>query len=488
LTALYFPQAQESLKQFCQRFSTPAVFRPPEVQQEQMEPEYVSFRYSHLQEDFKRNILAAYNFLAREIQSSIAEMTEQLLEGAVQPSSGLDISKMRGAINYMLDRVDMLSQENLRLGSQLRLLDLLVDSVDLAETIGVGFAAGKIRDVIQGTGNGGGMANELEFCEFPLEQYTSYNVGDVPAGPGIRDGLEEGAELSPRLENLNYQLRKYLASRPQASNLDGTSPAAAAATCRILVFVNTRTTVNALKGYLTRQYPELNPNFVVGHGGLGGQSWGEGDISGGQSAIIKDFHRGVCQLLVCTTVLEEGIDVSDCDLVIRYTGVNSLIQFIQSRGRARRAGSRYVIIVTREEHDQAVALASQEKIMDFVLTEHAKVHSLPAFFTRSLISRAQSEGDEMFQSSSRMGSRRESEKSLYDAASNGAAVVVEFYLEATPNLDLEKVYDYLQGALFSTWTNLEKWTESLKTMNTSFLSASYPTCRGTVPRGTHVTC
>ena len=244
----------------------------------------------------------------------------------------LDIAQMRGNINYMLNRMDVLAAESPRLGRQLRLLELLVDSVDLAETIGVGYAAKTIRDNILGTGDGGGLADELEASRFPLGKYTNLNAAhlqqglNTPSAGGDAEGTaeeEDDRELSPRLENLNHQLRSYLATRHQQDN-QATPPS-----CRILVFVNTRTTVSALKGYLLRHYPELKPNFVVGHGGIGGQSWGEGEIGSGQAAIIRDFHRGECQLLVCTTVLEEGIDVSACDLVIRYTGVNSLIQFIQ---------------------------------------------------------------------------------------------------------------------------------------------------------------
>jgi hypothetical protein len=36
---------------------------------------------------------------------------------------------------------------------------------------------------------------------------------------------------------------------------------------------------------------------------------------------------------------------------------------------------------------------------------------------------------------------------MFDAAPEGT-VVVDFYLEDSQNLDLEKVYDYIQGVIF----------------------------------------
>jgi hypothetical protein len=86
----------------------------------------------------------------------------------VRPCLSLDISQMRGQINFMLLRIDSVSEDTRRLSRQLNLMLLLLDSVDLAETIGVGLAASKIRDFVQGTGDGGQMAEEFELCGFPL--------------------------------------------------------------------------------------------------------------------------------------------------------------------------------------------------------------------------------------------------------------------------------------------------------------------------------
>ena len=98
------------------------MYRPSPEQQRQNPPDYISFQYSQTQEDFKHEILAAHNRIAKHINEWVTELREQLAEGMVQPCRGLDIAKMKGQINYMLDHIDLLSTENHVLRRQLRLL------------------------------------------------------------------------------------------------------------------------------------------------------------------------------------------------------------------------------------------------------------------------------------------------------------------------------------------------------------------------------
>mgnify|MGYP002621941972 CR=1 FL=1 len=62
--------------------------------------------------------------------------------------------------------------------------------------------------------------------------------------------------------------------------------------------------------------------------------------------IIK-FRKGVLNCIFATSVAEEGLDIPDCNVIIRYDLNETLIQYIQSRGRARRHGSIYIHMVER---------------------------------------------------------------------------------------------------------------------------------------------
>ena len=59
------------------------------------------------------------------------------------------------------------------------------------------------------------------------------------------------------------------------------------------------------------------------------------------SETLQKFREGQVNVLVSTSVVEEGIDVPSCNLVIKFDFPQTFRSFVQSRGRARQKGSRY---------------------------------------------------------------------------------------------------------------------------------------------------
>lgn len=52
-------------------------------------------------------------------------------------------------------------------------------------------------------------------------------------------------------------------------------------------------------------------------------------------------------IIIATQILEEGLDVPSCNLVIRFDPSATVCSFIQSRGRARMENSDYLLLVGR---------------------------------------------------------------------------------------------------------------------------------------------
>ncbi|NXH50154.1 IFIH1 protein, partial [Dicaeum eximium] len=65
-----------------------------------------------------------------------------------------------------------------------------------------------------------------------------------------------------------------------------------------------------------------------------------------QREVIDKFRSGNVNLLIATTVAEEGLDIKECNIVIRYGLVTNEIAMVQARGRARSDESTYALVAS----------------------------------------------------------------------------------------------------------------------------------------------
>ena len=94
----------------------------------------------------------------------------------------------------------------------------------------------------------------------------------------------------------------------------------------------------------------MNPEAFVGHGqgSYDGMTWRDE-----QELLLKRFKSGATKLLISTNVLEEGLDVPICNLVVRFEGAATLRALVQTRGRAsRRHDSKFVVICDENEKQE----------------------------------------------------------------------------------------------------------------------------------------
>ncbi|XP_057825628.2 endoribonuclease Dicer homolog 3a [Cryptomeria japonica] len=71
-----------------------------------------------------------------------------------------------------------------------------------------------------------------------------------------------------------------------------------------------------------------------------------------QQKALENFSSEKVQVLVSTDVIEEGIDVKNCNCVIRFDLPVNMRSYIQSRGRARQENSEYILFLQRGNKKQ----------------------------------------------------------------------------------------------------------------------------------------
>ncbi|XP_077583961.1 interferon-induced helicase C domain-containing protein 1 [Stigmatopora nigra] len=117
---------------------------------------------------------------------------------------------------------------------------------------------------------------------------------------------------------------------------------------RGIIFTKSRQRAIALSHWI-EENPKFN-DFEVKAAyliGSGDQSVVKPMTSAEQKDVLNRFRSGAINLLVATSVAEEGLDIPACNFVICYGRLTNEIAMIQSQGRARAKDSSYIVIAVK---------------------------------------------------------------------------------------------------------------------------------------------
>lgn len=159
----------------------------------------------------------------------------------------------------------------------------------------------------------------------------------------------------PKMEKLEEILKLLISSNPNV---------------KIIVFANYRATIEFI-------YNELkSKGFKVAKlVGQASKDKYEGMSQKEQEAVIRNFANGVYNILICSSVGEEGLDIPKTDYAIFYEPVPSEIRAIQRRGRVgRQEHGKVIFLITKDTRDEAYYWSAfhKERRMRKIISEIRK--------------------------------------------------------------------------------------------------------------------
>ncbi|KAL7035187.1 hypothetical protein ACKWTF_008261 [Chironomus riparius] len=177
----------------------------------------------------------------------------------------------------------------------------------------------------------------VEACISNIKSCVNYLKREVDLE--TKDAATVMKNSSSKVQKMLHLLKKFL----EDPNRD----------MQCLIFVKKCSTAKILYhlikcfGHDDPNFP-INPDFVVGLNNSIPESIESILSSSNNSLALEKFENKETNVIVCTNVLEEGIDLRACNLVIMFDPPETPRSYVQSRGRARDDQSNYVIMVDNE--------------------------------------------------------------------------------------------------------------------------------------------
>ncbi len=127
---------------------------------------------------------------------------------------------------------------------------------------------------------------------------------------------------------------------------------------KIIIFTHYRNTSSYVTELL-KNVEKAKPARFIGQAGRDGD---KGLTQKEQAQVIKQFKEGEYNVLIATSVAEEGLDIPSTDMVVFYEPIPSEIRVIQRRGRTgRKMPGKVIILITKGTSDEGYYWVAKRK-------------------------------------------------------------------------------------------------------------------------------
>lgn len=154
-----------------------------------------------------------------------------------------------------------------------------------------------------------------------------------------------------------------------------------------IIFVQRRFTAQVLYHILKslqesdEEYKFLMPKYMVGDSSDSFKNTRENMCTARWNQdVLKSFREGETNCIIATDVVDEGVDIPECTLIVRFDLVMDFRSYIQSKGRARHSRSQYTMLVPNGDQTfeaRYVQFQKTEKYLQQLLIGQTDYRSLP---------------------------------------------------------------------------------------------------------------
>ncbi|KAJ7900095.1 P-loop containing nucleoside triphosphate hydrolase protein [Mycena olivaceomarginata] len=165
-----------------------------------------------------------------------------------------------------------------------------------------------------------------------------------------------GFPMHPKMDKLNTLVVQHFAQQLGDDGREGEET-------RVMVFVTFREAVGEIVEVLNAQKPMIRASQFIGQGA--DKQGRKGLAQKEQLELIKKFKAGEFNVLVATSIGEEGLDIGEVDLIVCYDAQKTPIRMLQRLGRTgrKREGIVHVLLAEgREELNMDKAEATYREV------------------------------------------------------------------------------------------------------------------------------
>jgi len=270
----------------------------------------------------------------REIRDALNEVIEDRLEklrdlGVTRKSSPdlseSDLKSLRADLQQLIDNDQSEGYEGMSIHAELRKLKTAVTYVETQSVESLRRYLDRQRNAARSSG---------------ASKASQRLVSD----PKVREAMRRAEEYDddhPKYTRAHSMIAETLAIRGGD---------------RVIVFTESRDTAETLTAFLGEDFDVAR--FV----GQNDREGSEGMTQTEQAETLDRFRAGEFEVLVSTSVAEEGLDVPEVDLVLFYEPVPTAIRSIQRKGRTgRQDEGRVVVLMAEDTRDEAYFWISRRR-------------------------------------------------------------------------------------------------------------------------------